>query len=1557
MSVRFVALHCLTPGFVILSTRQSVTAPVATTYSKRIVHSRTSLDLDWASIRPLNGSKQDAFEELCTQLARASCPSGSQFIRKGRPDSGVEAHVVHLDGTEWAWQSKYFDTMKSSQWVQLDESVKTALAGHPNLTRFIVCVPLDLPDGRTGRSKSARQHWNERVAKWCGWAARAGMSVEFVWQGSHELLTELATPQHDGLVHFFFATRYLDDAWFQARLAEAHEAAGPRYTPELNVKLTVNDYFDAFGRTHEFYNGVRAKARRIRDRMRSHALSLTNDPDSTLTSKLEAAELTCNRVLDEFKVLSEDPVRHDPLGSLRDSLREALRCTGDLQSEYRRQREAVQENGSARAATRQDDDYHSYTLRELYSDLSDALSHVNQFRAATSGNLVILTGDAGSGKTHLLCDLAKQRLDKGRPTVVLMGQRFLETSDPWTQALQQLDLAGWSARDLVKALEVVAQRANSRVFFVIDAINEGAGRQLWPAHLLPFLERLKASPWICTIISVRSSYIEDILPESGTEDAIQLEHRGFESVEFDATRAFFEHFDIDLPSTPLLAPEFSNPLYLKTLCLGLQASGQSRLPRGFQGVVKAFDNYVAGVNKKAARDLDYDARSNPVAAALKDLAKRMVQSRRVWLSYTDAETIVNAHLPGRDYSRSLMAKLFGEGLLIEERVWSGAENKLVTVVQIAYERLSDYLCVESLLDLHLNAADPATTFKHGGPLDAETLRRKWPRPGFHEALHILVAERTGRELIALMPALTKEYFTPSVFLNSIVWRDPAAVTPQAVAYLRSLKASHTEDVIDTLVTLATIPEHPLNADFTDGLLRESSMAERDAWWTIGLHGLWARQSAVDRLIQWANHLWPHTEITDESAKLAAYIIAWLLPSSNRFLRDHATKALVRVLTWRPPVIEQLIERFCDVDDAYVAERTLAAVYGATMRTMDVEGVGAVADRTHSKMFAAGRPRPHLLLREYAQGIIKRAAYLRNEPNSASWPNIDPPYASDWPKIPTESEIDAIAPTWTADTSKTFSWGHHRIRSSVMDDDFGRYVIGTNSWSTNWLSLRLDEPQWMSLDLRVQHAMSTFTEVEREVWALFQGTAQSVSLERFGRRMKKHQATTDEHENEAAHSPSKAEQILRMVRSLLLDMLGKKRGAVVSPLMDAITNDSSMRFPPKFDLKLVQRYIVGRVFELGWTSERFEQFDRNIRESGRDAAKPERIGKKYQWIAYHEMLAFMADHYQYTAEPTSKEIGAAYRGSWQDRVRDIDPSNVMQPTIHDEGEAISPSVFWAPTDIRDWHGSAAAAAWAQITDDIPQPKDLLFSRDDSSQSEWVNLHTDIKWTMPKPVYEDAFKDGRREIWMHVDGALVRRADVSHLKRKETARKIVGRGVHGSDLHEIFLGEIGWAEASKYFNDPYYSHLGWAGDAGPDEIAAIAVSQGYGRERGGLDCSVMSETISVRVPTERMLELLKVEWSGISATYVNKAGTVVAFDPAASVSTPSAFLVRRENLQAVLQTHDLAVCWAIQGEKIDAEGSPDYHVNARRSFYGLIIWDGMKMIGRYSFDEMESSDEDV
>src|SRR4051812_10615015 len=122
-----------------------------------------SIVLDWNAIRPLNGSRADGFEELCCQLARRDRPPGSTFERKGTPDAGVECYAVLSDGTEWAWQAKYFDTLGPVQWPRLDKSVSTALDAHPTLVRYFVCIPLDRADARKEDQDSAKDKWDDRV--------------------------------------------------------------------------------------------------------------------------------------------------------------------------------------------------------------------------------------------------------------------------------------------------------------------------------------------------------------------------------------------------------------------------------------------------------------------------------------------------------------------------------------------------------------------------------------------------------------------------------------------------------------------------------------------------------------------------------------------------------------------------------------------------------------------------------------------------------------------------------------------------------------------------------------------------------------------------------------------------------------------------------------------------------------------------------------------------------------------------------------------------------------------------------------------------------------------------------------------------------------------------------------------------------------------------------------------------------------------------------------------------------------------------------------------------
>ncbi|MFW1494659.1 hypothetical protein ACEV9S_24540, partial [Vibrio parahaemolyticus] len=85
--------------------------------------------------------------------------------------------------------------------------------------------------------------------------------------------------------------------------------------------------------------------------------------------------------------------------------------------------------------------------------------------------------------------------------------------------------------------------------------------------------------------SLRTSYEKVLIPESLTEkkEVIKVIHHGFAHHEYEASKYFFEYYEIKQPSIPLLHPEFSNPLFLKLFCEGLSKKRLYEIPDGYEG--------------------------------------------------------------------------------------------------------------------------------------------------------------------------------------------------------------------------------------------------------------------------------------------------------------------------------------------------------------------------------------------------------------------------------------------------------------------------------------------------------------------------------------------------------------------------------------------------------------------------------------------------------------------------------------------------------------------------------------------------------------------------------------------------------------------------------------------------------------------------------------------------------------------------------------------------------------------------------------------------------------
>ena len=1406
-----------------------------------------SINLDWRSIHPVNGGRAKGFEELCAQLARSEVRGQARFIRKGNPDAGVECYAIYEDATECAWQAKYFFKLGASQWAQIDRSVDAALRKHPQMRRYVVCLPMDLPDARVPGRESALAKWDARVRRWTEQASELGMAVEFERWGSSELLERLTKPERAGKARFWFDATVFDDAWFATQLVVATSTAGPRYTPEVHVDLPIADRFEAFGRTRGFFDRTILPIRRLAGDWRSAWSPVPSHYSNAGDREVEGW----------IQAVAEDPVMQAAKLSIGEEIAEIVTSAGAIDAQasgtlpFRELADkiATVESGvdcivrhlSAHHAENPLFPEYRHQFETLAGRLRKSREGLLEAQRWGEAAVMVVQGQAGSGKTHLLCDIAHRRLGEGCPTVLLLGQSFTSDQAPWVQATDSLDMSGISAAEFVGALECSAQAAGVRALVLIDALNEGKGLSMWPAHLPAFLAHFAKSDWIGVVLSIRSSY-DRLIPEEVLSRAVVATHQGFGERSYEATRTFFVHYGLELPSTPLIAPEFSNPLFLKTLCQGLLGQGETRLRQDIHGATKIFDLYISSIQNRIAPRLGLSPREETVEKALRAVVEAFPGLSERWLSVKHAEELVNGLLPWCRYEDSLYRALVVEGVLVQDAPGTGRGGNGSEIVFIAYDRLTDHLVAEAILEAHFDTANVAASFAPGSELD-EIAQGGHATQGVLESLCIQLPERAGREVAELVPRLSQAEDFDLAFSQSLVWRDAGTITERTCELVRKIlppanQGFHT--ILGSLLTLASIPKHPLNAQFLDNLLRQDTMAARDAWWSIYLHGAIAEGEPTRRLIDWASKVSPAAPLDESLVDLCAMTLAWMQAASNPAVRDQATTALVNLLTGRLEAASRLVRRFTDVDDPYVFERVNAVAYGVATRCHDPDEVKTLAECVYSNVFGAGAPPANILLRDYARGVVERALHLQ-APLGIDTERIRPPYGSSPPVFPTAGDVASLQPSPDHDPHKPEGedWSRSHVGYSVLEGDLHRAIHDTWGCSGEWLSLGLDQPAWQQSD-------------------------------------------------------------------------------------DSGGVNADRENPPAFDRRQIERYVLRRVFELGWTAERFGSFDRTsgfggsgFGGSGLDGSGLGRyglsreggIGRKYQLIAYREVLALIADHFEFREHRSEVEREDRYVGPWQYHLRDIDPTRTEalpggRRLSRGQG---SPDVWWTAGRYDNWEERDRLRDWAEQQEFLPRIEDLLVVRSPKDGTRWLNGGGTWGWRQEPPIGRELFEVETAQVLWWIRAYLTSERDAGTLVEWAGARNFWDAIFQDlTEVYDVFLGEHGWAPVTEYKQLPTGRLSDGTSSIGDSPVPLDPVAERYAFGIG-------APVNWLHVPSHRLMQIGRLSWSGQAADFLADDGTVACLDPSAREAGPSTLLVREDFARELLQRHGLAMVWIVGCEK--------------------------------------------
>jgi len=1361
------------------------------------------VSINWHNIRPIKGDQKEGFEELVAQLVRKeNVPNKFRYIRKGKPDAGVECYWILKDGTEWAWQAKYFtSSLQDSQWSQIDDSVKTLIKRHKKVTKYTISIPNDPPDARREDQTSMFQKWETHVKKWMKWAKKEKMDIKFIPWWHFDLIEKLSKPENAGMLLFWFDKDAFTDDWFIKNVTKSIHDLGTRYTPELNVELDISKIFDGIARNEWVFKDFNDHLDKVLIAIRKIRLSHKNMNIRVLLEKMENMRIN---LIGQYEIFQSCENNQYDFSLIKKILDEITQILSIIEDELRK----IEGKRTDKKSKSYDDIY--YFIRRALSELYDFDEYIDSPTIKLFNSpYLILDGDQGIGKSHLIADIAKKRIDRKDPTLLILGQHLNSLDNPWVQILRNLEFNS-NSEDFLEALSCKAIASGKRMIFFIDALNEGEGKSFWPDYLNGFLTSFIEYPWIGLVLSIRTSYIKLIEPNIKNLDKwlVRYTHFGFRNIEYIASTIFFDNYNIEKPSIPFLHPEFQNPLFLKLFCEGLNKEGLSKIPDGIQGISRIFDFYIKSINNRLStpRFFDYHSALNIVDIVIKSLIKHKINNKLSYVPLDDGIKITSDIQRQYNIDGNFFDALISEGILSKNIFWKENET-FEEGVYIAYERLEDHLSVSDLLET-FNEDNIKSEFEENGCFfnftkDEHSIMMS---KGIIEALSIQLPEKFNIELFQINDKFLNNYQIAEAFISSLLWRKNDIETSEEIFdYINNsvLKYRGTYEYFwDTVIAISINPKHFLNARRTHQNLMRFSLADRDSWWTQLIYDWYHDNSSLKRLIDWA---WSNNDkqhISDETIELASIMLSWFLTSTNRLIRDSATKALVCLLETRKNLLVNVLKIFQGVNDPYIYERLFAVAYGCALRTRDVSELKELCVYIYREIFKKEYVYPHVLLRDYARDTIEYA--ISNDLQlDIDIMKIRPPYSSKFPDIPSDEEIRTYQVDHESEDFEDHHWSIYSIFHSMEVEytrdgrggfygDFGRYIFQSNF------------DHWRDLD--------------------------------------------------------------------------------------------------PVDLKNI---AIKRIFELGYDKEKHGKFDRQIKRNDRHFVAVERIGKKYQWIAMHELLAQVSDNFKMEAPWSwgkNKEM-INFEGPWEPFIRDIDPSNIQ---IIDDDELVKSN---SPIISPNW--DKENVKWLKTITDLPNPK-LIINHD----SVWTLLEGYSTIIEDKNLGDENHSIPRKQFWWKIISYFVRTVQFERLYQKLTNRNFMEiRMPESHDRYEIFNREYYWSPAYNFLKKKYYDQKDIRQITDPEtreEIGEVIVTTESYLWSAQYDLSKDKDEKWLK-PCELLVDKLKLQYKKNESYMYDQNNNLICFDNSEGNDNFSSLYIDKDVLLKFLKDNDLKIIWIFLSEK--------------------------------------------
>ena len=616
--------------------------------------------------------------------------------------------------------------------------------------------------------------------------------------------------------------------------------------------------------------------------------------------------------------------------------------------------------------------------------------------------ILIVTGEAGCGKSHLLADLACKRMKNDEISLLLLGNHFNSNENIGKQIINELEIDfELTSQEFLEKLNEKAKYQKSRILIIIDALNECENTRLWEKRLNRFINEIKKYKWLGLIVSIRNTYI-DLIPENIIKENNNYAHKLMSHQTFELIKTLCEEHKINYPAFPPISPIFSNPLFLKLLFKNIEKTNTNTIPQTSLHFSTVISTYLNNIEKIIQKKYPIPPGFNITKMFVEKVIKLKLDNSIFQLTNKDLVEIE------KEISNQINRKNPLINLLIEEELFYEDKYNNEVIFKFTYEKLEDYLIAEYLLE-NIRKEDLFDEFKKDGKIyKIITKDNEINYYGVLEALAVLIPEKFGIEIFEINFNEFDDNIKDNLFywfIRSLYWRNPETVEENVLKYIQKEtgKSNNNFDLFfESMILLSSNPNYILNANKLHEILLNKPMPERDSYWLPWIDKRYRLNYSVYSVVDWALSIKNNINFEDESLKLLAISLSWFLTSNNKELRDNSTYALINLLKNNPKILLELLKLFENVDDIYIIERLYSVAYGCILNFKNSEDIKILAEYAYDRVFLNNNFKPNILLKDYCQSIINYSNLKLKTNLNISKAKLD--YSLE---IPSESEINTI----------------------------------------------------------------------------------------------------------------------------------------------------------------------------------------------------------------------------------------------------------------------------------------------------------------------------------------------------------------------------------------------------------------------------------------------------------------------------------------------------------------------------------------------------------------------